>query len=226
MPPLAAILADMFPIYEETLSYEAARGTHRELDLPLLVRRSLGARGVEISEAQAQEWHRAQWISETRYGGSQLYPDTIDVLRKLRSAGVAIGINSNRPCTGDMALPGLRDAGIAPYVDDVVCSGDTGFVKPHPSTFELVLERLGVPAGAAVMVGDSAEGDMAGAKAVGMRTVWKLNGRYDLPPCADADFAIHDLGELLLLPVMPRPARSLVTTESLSPHEDGNEGRY
>jgi putative hydrolase of the HAD superfamily len=125
-----------------------------------------------------------------------------------------------------MHLPGLHDMGIAPYVDAVVCSGDTGYCKPHRSTFELMLAKLNVAPGDAVMVGDTAEGDMAGAKAVGMRTVWKLNGRYDLPACAEADFAIHDLAELLVLPLFGRHPRAAVSTESLTPHEDGNAGRY
>jgi putative hydrolase of the HAD superfamily len=125
-----------------------------------------------------------------------------------------------------MHLPGLRDMGIAPYVDAVVCSGDTGYAKPHRSTFELVLDRLGVVSHEALMVGDTAAADMVGAKAVGMRTVWKLNGRYDQPPCPEADYAIHDLAELLALPLFERGPRPLVPTESLTPHEDGNAERY
>ena len=72
----------------------------------------------------------------------------------------------------------------------------------------------------------TAAADMGGAKAVGMRTVWKLNGRYDQPPCADADFTIHDLAELLALPVIPGRARQVMATESRPPHHDNNEDRY
>ena len=200
------------------------RGTLREADVPRLMREALAAHGIDVSAAQSEELWRATWILE-RHFGMQLYPDTLDVLARLKAAGLLVGINTNRPCTAEMHLPGLRDFGIAPFVDAVVCSGDTGYVKPHPSTFHLVLERLGVDAGDAVMVGDTAANDMKGAKVVGMRTVWKLNGRYDLPPCSDADETIHDLAELLSLPMIsgqPRPA----PIESLTPHEDGNEDRY
>ena len=76
------------------------------------------------------------------------------------------------------------------------------------------------------MVGDLRDADMRGAKSVGMRTVCKMNGRYDLPPCPDADYAIHDLSELLSLQIIPRRARPLVATASLSPHEDNNEDLY
>jgi FMN phosphatase YigB (HAD superfamily) len=84
---------------------------------------------------------------------------------------------------------------------------------------------LGVDAADAVMVGDDAR-DLEGAKAVGMHTVWKLNGRHDVAPRDDADYAIHDLGELLALPIIPQSPRPVATTESLTPHEDGNADRY
>ena len=44
-----------------------------------------------------------------------------------------------------------------------------GKVKPSPSIFRALLELLEVEAGAAVMVGDSPEDDVAGAQALGMR---------------------------------------------------------
>ena len=89
-----------------------------------------------------------------------------------------------------------------------------------------MLDRLGVAPVDAVMVGDLRDADMRGAKAVGMRTVWKLNGRYDLPPCPDADYAIHDLAELLSLPIIPHRARHSGVSERLTPHDDVNEDRY
>jgi HAD superfamily hydrolase (TIGR01549 family) len=193
--------------------------------LPALIERALAARGIEHGRERAEAWWRAAWILEREFG-VQLYPDVIDVLRGLRELGVRVGINTNRPCTAEMHAPGLADFGVLPYVDAIVCSGDTGYVKPHPSTFLLALERLGVEAADAAMVGDGCETDMTGAKAVGMRTVWKLNGRYDAGACENADYAIHDLGELLSLPIIDRGARAVLRTESLTPHEDDNEDRY
>jgi hypothetical protein len=58
-----------------------------------------------------------------------------------------------------------------------------------------------------------------------MRTVWKLNGRYEAPQCAEADYAIHALGELLALPLFDEKA-PVRAAESLTPHEDGNADRY
>lgn len=43
--------------------------------------------------------------------------------------------------------------------------------KPQPPLFRIALRRLGLAAHEAAMVGDSAESDVAGARALGMRTV-------------------------------------------------------
>ncbi len=223
--PLDHVCREIWTAGEEADAAARRQGTLREASLPRLIRSVLAARRVDITSSQAEEWWRAAWILEREFG-VQLYPDTLDVLRELRALGLGIGVSTTRPCTSDMFLPGLHDMGIGPYVDAVACSGDTGYAKPHPSTFELVLRKLGVASPEAVMVGDGAIADMRGGKAAGMRTVWKLNGRYDQPPCPDAEYAIHDLGELLTLPLFRRAPRPLVSTESLTPHEDGNEDRY
>lgn len=222
---MSEFVADVVAAGDEMERVEKERGTFREVDIPFLMRGALAVREIDVTPEQAREMWHASWILE-RHFGVQLYPDALDVLRELKQAGLLVGINTNRPCTSDMHEPGLRGMGIAPYVDAVVCSGDTGYLKPHPSTFRLVLEKLAVAPHEAVMVGDLADADIRGAKAAGMRTVWKLNGRYDLPPCPDADYAIHDLAELLTLPLLGRDARPAVPAESPMPHEDDNADRY
>ncbi|HEY8173053.1 MAG TPA: HAD family hydrolase [Dehalococcoidia bacterium] len=223
--PAADVHFEAWDAYMAAEQIERERGRFVDPSLPFLIRGALAVRGHEISEAQADAWWRAAYLPVTVFGW-QLYPDTLDVLRELKSLGIRVGVNTNRPFTSDMFTADLDDYGIAPYVDAVVCSGDTGYYKPHPSTFRLVLERLGVLAAETLMVGDDCLGDMQGARGVGMQTVWKLNGRYDAPRCSDADYAIHDLAELLALPLLTRAPRPVASTESLTPHEDNNEDRY
>ena len=54
------------------------------------------------------------------------------------------------------------------------------------------------------MVGDTCAADVVGGRALGMTTVWKRNGRRDLPPCAHAGYTIDHLSELLALPFLAR----------------------
>lgn len=222
--PAEDFVRDVWRAYELAWARERDRGTHRDPSLPILIRAGLAEHGVSISEEQATQWWRAAWI-HVRHFGVQLYPDTLDVVRAVRDMGLRTAVNTNRPCTCDMFEPDLPYFGLDGLFDVIVCSGDTGFVKPHPSTFHLVLEKLGVPPEAALMIGDSCERDCAPAKALGMTAVLKLNGRYDAPPCAAADYAIHNLSELLTLPVFG-PRRHPVAAESPTPFDDNNEDRY
>jgi putative hydrolase of the HAD superfamily len=61
---------------------------------------------------------------------------------------------------------------LAALVDVVVVSGDEGMSKPDPRIFHIALDRLGVTAPQAVMVGDSWATDITGAARAGIRAVW------------------------------------------------------
>jgi HAD superfamily hydrolase (TIGR01450 family) len=68
--------------------------------------------------------------------------------------------------------------------------------KPEPPLFRIALDRLGVTAGQAAMVGDSREADIAGARGVGMRTVlYAPEGAG----AGDADVVIASFAELARL---------------------------
>jgi hypothetical protein len=56
--------------------------------------------------------------------------------------------------------------------------------------------------------------------------VWKLNGRREVSPAPEADYMIHDLWELFTLGLLPAEASPALPQQSLTPHEDGNAGRY
>lgn len=61
----------------------------------------------------------------------------------------------------------------------IVISLEVGVGKPEPRVFEIALERLGVRADEAVMVGDSLLRDVAGAQSAGLHTVWIDRGLWD-----------------------------------------------
>jgi putative hydrolase of the HAD superfamily len=95
----------------------------------------------------------------------ELYEDAPPVLRELRRHGLLIGLVSN---TSRYRLPRLIDT-FSLDVDAWISSGSHGKVKPSPSIFRAMLEMLEVEPGETVMVGDSLEDDVGGARALGMR---------------------------------------------------------
>jgi HAD superfamily hydrolase (TIGR01549 family) len=137
-------------------------------------------RAYECAVEMTRAWEHAE--------NFELYEDTLPVLAALREHGLKIGLVSN---TG-------RDLGafIAHHaldVDAAVSSGVHGKTKPHPAIFLSALERLGVAAEEAAMVGDSPEDDVEGAKALGMRAF--LIDRDDRFPDVD-----ERLPDILALP--------------------------
>ena len=74
---------------------------------------------------------------------------------------------------------------------------DTQERKPSAKPFLKVLELLNTEPGEALMVGDWAERDIVGAKAVGMRTAFARYGDVLGTQVHGADFDLHDINDLL-----------------------------
>jgi putative hydrolase of the HAD superfamily len=141
----------------------------------------VGMGGPEaIADECATEIEEGWGVSEN----FELFEDVFPVLEELRRAGLRIAVVSN----------GIRDlhAFVAHHrldVDAVVDSRTHGRVKPHPTIFQAALDQLGVDAADAVMVGDSLEEDIDGARALGMRAI--LIDREDRHP--DVEERLTDL---------------------------------
>lgn len=124
------------------------------------------------------------------------YPDTLDVLATVRSAGLPVAVVSNIAWD-------IRDVfelhGAAGYVDEYVLSYVEGVVKPDPKIFAAACERIGVTPSEALMVGDSKEADGAPPRSAPPWRSWNRCRRWSdrtrccepsaPPPSADAPTA-------------------------------------
>jgi len=121
-----------------------------------------GMGGVGDTHAAAVEMTRG-WENADHF---DLYPDVAATLEELRAHRLKIGLLSNtaRDLAVFVAHHGLQ-------VDALLTSRVHGKTKPHESIFLELLGRLGVAPEEAVMVGDSVEDDVEGARAVGMRAL-------------------------------------------------------
>ncbi len=94
-------------------------------------------------------------------------------LAALAAAGLPIAVVSNSDGTVEelLAATGLCQVGPGPGVDvaAIVDSGVVGVAKPDPRIFSFALGPLGVAAGRALYVGDSALFDVGGARAAGLQ---------------------------------------------------------
>lgn len=89
----------------------------------------------------------------------------------------------------------LTELELVDHLEFVVDSGKVGIEKPDPRIFQIAIDRLGVPAGEVLYVGDLFHVDVCGARAAGLRTVLldPAGNRADL----DVD-RVRDLQELVV----------------------------
>jgi HAD superfamily hydrolase (TIGR01549 family) len=116
----------------------------------------------ELASECATEIEEGWGVSEN----FELFEDVHPVLDELRAAQLKLAVVSN----------GIRDLTefVAHHrldVDVIVDSRSHGRVKPHPTIFQAALDALDVGPSLAVMVGDSLEEDVEGARALGMRAI-------------------------------------------------------
>jgi putative hydrolase of the HAD superfamily len=153
----------------------------------------VGMGGPEVLASEcATEIEEGWGISEN----FELFEDVMPVLEELRRGELSIAVVSN----------GIRDlhAFVAHHrldVDAVVDSRSHGRVKPHPTIFQAALAALAVAPEDAVMVGDSLEEDIEGARALGMRAI--LIDREERHP--DVAERLTDLYGLPAALGLPRP---------------------
>ena len=108
------------------------------------------------------------------------------IARKLPVAIVTNGITDIQ--RSRLALSPLKE-----YVTEVVISEEVGVSKPRPGIFEIALDRLGVKARDALMVGDGVNSDIRGANNAGIDACWVNREGKALPEEVHAAHIIDDI---------------------------------
>ncbi len=103
--------------------------------------------------------------------GLAVYDDARALLASLRMRGYRTGVVTNAIFPAVLFVPKVNELGLAGYIDSFVSSADVGLAKPNPSPFLRALAEIQVEPQDALFVGDTAETDVAGARAAGMRAV-------------------------------------------------------
>jgi HAD superfamily hydrolase (TIGR01549 family) len=99
--------------------------------------------------------------------------DTTAGLRDLRRLGYKVGIATNG---GPTQIDKIKACGLDDLVDGFCVSRMVGYPKPDPRLFAAVAEECGASLDHAWVVGDRPDTDIAGAVAIGARTVWIHRG--------------------------------------------------
>lgn len=78
----------------------------------------------------------------------------------------------------------IKNSRIDKYFATITTSDEVGVKKPHPQIFREALTRAAVSSDKALMIGDSLEADIEGAKKAGMKTVF-FNHRNERDDASD-----------------------------------------
>jgi 2-haloacid dehalogenase len=97
------------------------------------------------------------------------FPDAIETLRDLRASGMAMAILSNG--SPAMLAPVIESAGMTSLFDAVLSIEEAGVYKPHPSVYQLAVERLGVKPNEIAFLSSNGW-DAYAASAFGFRAIW------------------------------------------------------
>jgi putative hydrolase of the HAD superfamily len=149
-----------------------ADGVVEEVEYPAEVRRLLAEFGIEASDEELLRFLDAE--HEAWAPARQLASTTVALLEVLRERGLKLGLVSNAIDPPELLHRDLEELGVAQRLDVAVFSSEVGRRKPDPSIFRRALDALGVAPERAMMVGDRVAIDVAGAKALEMKTCQAL----------------------------------------------------
>ncbi len=139
-------------------------------------------------------------VSRFRYSLVHVSGQVLGILKKLRARGKKLGLLSNADFS---EIAGWIESPLSTCFDSVVFSCEVGCVKPEREIYGISLEQLSAPPEVAVFIGDGGNGELEGAKAVGLTTVFMSGLIRPLWPDSIeprkrlADFSIESLEELM-----------------------------
>lgn len=99
----------------------------------------------------------------------------IELLKSVKGRGMKITVVTDN--IREMQEEKLSKCGFMEYIDEVILSEDYGIMKPDPELYKIALEKSGCKPSEAIMIGDSYESDIIGARSAGITPIMFRNGR-------------------------------------------------
>lgn len=117
--------------------------------------------------------HLGDTLMKERRSRHFLFSDVIGSLEQLRDK-YRLGIITNG--SSDHQREKIEQTKIAEFFETVIISEEVGLGKPDPRIFNVALERFAVDSRKTVLIGDTIENDIHGARNAGIRGIWINRG--------------------------------------------------
>lgn len=126
------------------------------------------------------------------------FPGAIDTLRRLKAAGIRMGLLTNGSSESQRGK--IERHGLAEFFDHIQIEGEFGIGKPHERAFRNALNALGVSPAEAWMIGDNLDFDIHAAQQIGTHAVWVDSQGNGLPEGTSVcpNRTIRSLSELIV----------------------------
>ena len=125
------------------------------------------------------------------------FPGAIDTLRRLKAAGVRMGLLTNGSSESQRGK--IEKHGLAEFFDHIQIEGEFGIGKPDERAYRNALNALGVSPAEVWMIGDNLDFDIHAAQQIGIYAVWVDAPGNGLPVGTSVrpDRIIRSLSELV-----------------------------
>jgi pyrophosphatase PpaX len=127
-------------------------------------------------------------------GNHQLYPNVLEVVKKLKEKGYNLGILTSK--FREAAWPSYTHYGLDKLFDSFTALDDVEYPKPHKNSVETALSTFEKVEGA-IMIGDN-QGDILAGKNAGIYSAgvaWSLKGSFHLME-VEPDFMLSDMNDI------------------------------
>ena len=141
-------------------------------------------RAKGVADADALGIQAAQLFRICSIEYVKLYPGTLAALEKLRAAGYRLWLLSNAQRV--FTAFELRHLGLGEQLDGVYISSDYRCRKPDIRFYQALVQERGLDVSKCLMIGNDRQTDIAGAKAMGMGTLY-MHTALTPPDQAEAD---------------------------------------
>jgi putative hydrolase of the HAD superfamily len=155
--------------WDELLTSQSRPRLVGEEQEPLAILRGLAhAADPSISEERIREALRIR-IQRFRQSLMRVPEENIEALRRIRAAGLRLGLISNADV---MEVAAWAESPLARLFDVTIFSCAVGCMKPEPAIYYKCLEALELSADECLFVGDGGSDELRGAREVGLSTVF------------------------------------------------------
>lgn len=126
-----------------------------------------------------------------------LVPGLEETLGQLKEKYLLLMASNAADSSSTDIIEALKRVGVDHYFHHVFSSSDIGYEKPHPKFFQYIQQELNLEESELVMIGNSCEKDIRGAKSVAWKTIWFKENNESHKECEQADATVYHMSALL-----------------------------